>query len=327
VTNQSGQTQTQYGGKLKAVVLDKPQTLSTLGVGGPVFEYEERNSILFRGKTEVKAGQFEFRFVIPKNINYQLERGKISLYGVDNDSLIDAGGAYIDFFIGGSNNLIPTDNIPPEMTLYIGNTDFQTGDDVLPNTTLLARLSDENGINISNEGLGQEIRATLDKQEFFFLNNFFESDLNQYQTGWVQFPLNNLTVGMHELTLKAWDTHNNSTEETVEFTVVGDEGLSVRQLINLPNPFRDQTEFRFSHDFIGDDIEVEIDVFSTDGKLLKQIRQEFLASNGQVNGLFWDGFGNNGIRLSSGMYIFKLNVKSLRNQKVLRKAERLIFYN
>ena len=46
---------------------------------------------------------------------------------------------------------------------------------------------------------------------YFVLNNFYESDLDNYQRGTVRFQLPPLAPGPHSLRIKAWDVVNNSS--------------------------------------------------------------------------------------------------------------------
>ena len=116
----------------------------------------------------------------------------------------------LELLIGGSNNDIELDRTPPDIEIFLNNIDFRPGDRTGPDPLLLINLSDESGINISNQGLGQEITATLDDSLVFQLNDFYIADLDQFQSGWVEFPLQGLTKGSHAIKVKAFDTHNNS---------------------------------------------------------------------------------------------------------------------
>ena len=220
VVDELGEHLSSYEGTAEITVFDKQTLTETLGSdGGRTFTFKERNSVIFRGQASIKSGLFEINFIVPKNINYIHGTGKISLYGLSTNGLNDASGASSSFVIGGSNKNAPLDNTPPEIALYMDDLSFVSGGSTGKSTLLLARLTDESGINISNSGLGQDIVAVVDSDQEIVLNDFFSADVDSYQSGWVRYPLDNLKEGKHTLTLKVWDIHNNSNVSSIEFQV------------------------------------------------------------------------------------------------------------
>jgi len=168
----------------------------------------------------------------------------------------DGRGASQEIVIGGSEEPPENDTTPPDITVYMGDSTFVTGGTIKPNTILVARIFDQSGINISKSGLGQNIQAVLDNSTTFYLNEYYEADLDSYQTGWVNFPINDLEKGPHTITVKVWDTFNNPGEATINFIVSEKGVLVINNLRNYPNPFADITNFTFEHNRPGEDLEV-----------------------------------------------------------------------
>ena len=54
----------------------------------------------------------------------------------------------------------------------------------------------------------------------YVLNNFYETELDDYQRGIVRFPLEDLSEGKHSIRIKAGDVLNNSSEAMLDFVVV-----------------------------------------------------------------------------------------------------------
>src|SRR5690606_27658905 len=83
-----GQVQTWNGNLLSSfngicypVVYDKLGSFNTLGnTGTAVKTYNIYKNILFKGASSVENGEFEFSFIVPKDINYQIGDGRISYY-------------------------------------------------------------------------------------------------------------------------------------------------------------------------------------------------------------------------------------------------------
>src|SRR5690606_15916323 len=142
----------------------------------------------------INSGAFEFSFIMPKNINYSFGKGKLGIYAYDETLKDDAHLGFTDVVIGGSGASL-TDNEPPVITLYMDDESFQPGDITGSNTVLLAKLEDESGINITSNGLNQDLSATINAERSIVLNEFFENSLNNYREGWITYPINNLDNG------------------------------------------------------------------------------------------------------------------------------------
>src|SRR5690606_35786876 len=68
-----------FTGTLEATLFDKETSFQTLGNENSPFSYKQWFNALFRGKASVEDGSFTFQFIIPKNIAYAVEAGKLSL--------------------------------------------------------------------------------------------------------------------------------------------------------------------------------------------------------------------------------------------------------
>ena len=90
---ENGTLKSDFNGRLVAGVFDVKQDFRTLGQESVPYTYTLRTNALFRGEASVTGGEFTFSFVVPKNISYQFQKGKISLYAWDESLNIDAGGS------------------------------------------------------------------------------------------------------------------------------------------------------------------------------------------------------------------------------------------
>ena len=86
-----GQKVTSFKGIVNCKVFDKPLTNTTLGNrpgsdGSYPENFKIQNSILFKGDVPVDSGEFEFSFVLPKNIMLQFGKGKLSYFAFSDDS-------------------------------------------------------------------------------------------------------------------------------------------------------------------------------------------------------------------------------------------------
>ena len=327
VLKADGQVNSSFSGSLIATVFDKPTEIETYGHEDPVMRFLVRDNIIFKGEVSVTAGEFDIEFIVPKNITYDFEKGKVSLYALDVSQHLDAGGSNIEFAVGGESEDYEVDTTPPEIQLFINDTSFVNGGITRPDILLVGNLSDESGISISNSDSGQELIAILDNEEEITVNGYYFSAIDTYKRGWVTYPFKDLSIGTHKIRLKAWDIHNNSNEAEIEFLVVEDAYLAIEKLMNFPNPFRDYTRFSFEHNRAGDDLEIMIDIYSLQGKLVKQFIYTRENSESRISDLVWDGKAKNGSNLLSGVYIFRLSIRSLIDGSKKQANQKLVIIN
>jgi hypothetical protein len=300
-----------YNGILTAKVYDKAVRTETLGTEDPVMQYDIRKSLIFNGDVTIEKGDFDFQFIVPKNISYKIGDGKISLYAINIEQDLDAAGSNIEIPIGGSLDITDLDDLSPEIHMYLEDTTFRDGDLTSDHPKLVAYLFDENGINITENGVSQGIVANLDDQQDYILNNFYKAEIDDYQNGLLEYQFSELEEGFHFLVLRVWDTHNNMTEAYLEFIVGESHELIIKNLLNYPNPFRDVTTFSFEHNRSGEDLEIVIQIYSRTGSLVKVVEGVSVNSEFRINDIHWDGKGGSGKKLETGIYIYRINVRSL----------------
>ncbi|QHT70192.1 type IX secretion system sortase PorU [Rhodocytophaga rosea] len=322
----SGQLQSEFNGLLYATVFDKKSTLTTLGTERSArMNFKVQQNILFEGKVSVKNGVFELNFVVPKDIDYRFDAGKISMYA-QNETGQDANGSQ-QVMIGGSIPLINPDQTPPLIRLFMNDTTFVDGSITGSNTALMALLSDENGINVTQTGIGHGITATLHStSEEIVLNEYYTASIDDYRKGQIYYPFKNLAPGSYTLTLKAWDTYNNSSQADIRFIVANSEAIALRNVLNVPNPFRDFTQFQFDHNRAGEDLEITVDIYSLSGQIIKTLHTIAYASPEQFKDLRWDGKGDYDNKIHNGVYIYKLSVRSMADGSQTHLFNRLVIF-
>lgn len=324
VTDFEGNKLNAYQGVLYPTVFDKKVQVNTLNNDGDgVFTFENQKNVLFNGKVSVKNGDFEFSFVIPKDIIGGIDTGKISYYFTDQT--MDGNGFYDQFVVGGIDSTAAKDDQGPQIGLYLNDETFVSGGITNEMPEIYAVLEDENGINTTGSGIGHDITAVLDENTSnrLVLNDFYEADLDSYQKGRVQYPLSDLSPGKHTLRFKAWDVHNNSSEAYLEFTVAQNAELSIDHVLNYPNPFTTQTGFYFEHNIPGSNLDVIIQIMTVSGKLIKTINTRVSTDGFRVGPIEWDGRDEFGDLIGKGVYIYRLKVIGPTG-KAVEKIEKLV---
>lgn len=315
-----------FNGVLEAVLFDKEVSFQTLGNENPPFSYNEWYNRLFRGQAKVENGKFEFSFVVPKNIAFQLGSGKVSLYARDSVNQLTASGYSKSFTIGSSEPNPDSDTTPPEISLFVGDTTFIEGGITNPNTKLVARLYDIHGINISGYGIGNSLTAVVD-DESFIVNDYYIADVDNHTRGTVVFPLEDLSPGKHTLTLKAWDTYNNPAQATIEFTVTKSEDLVIHSLGNYPNPFQTSTRITFTHNRSGDDLAGTLTLYDITGRLIQTYEINVPASSYEVALPELVPGVNLPKNQGGGLYFARLSLRSLTNGSKNEQVTKLILLN
>lgn len=326
VTDNSNNVLNDFNGTLFATIFDKPIDKSTLDNDGfgVNLSFDSQESKLFNGRATISNGQFQFQFVAPKDIRVAYGEGKLSFYAENTN--IDKSGFRNDIIVGGINENATQDNTGPQIQLYLNDESFIDGGNTNTSPNLIVQLSDENGINTSVTAIDHDIVAILDGDESnpIVLNDFYETELDDFTNGRVTYKLRDLSVGPHTLTLKAWDTHNNSSEASLQFVVVSDAILQLENVLNYPNPFVNYTEFWFRHNKPNEPLEVQVQIFTISGKLIKTINQIVQTTGSLSRDVNWNGLDDFGSKLGKGVYIYKLKVKSTVSDIVAEKYEKLV---
>jgi hypothetical protein len=325
VNDNSGNLLDNFQGTAYLSLMDKPQTITTLA-NEPTSQpaaFSTQENILFKGKASIRNGKFSFRFKLPKDINYQFGNGKLSLYA--EDGVKDGNGFSNSLIIGGISSIASTDNLGPDIKAFLNDDRFVNGSISNAAPVLLIKLADSSGINTGSSGIDHDIVATLDNNnnQYFVLNNFYETEVDNFQKGSVRFQLPELSAGPHTLKIKAWDAVNNSSEYVLDFTVVNNAELKIEHVLNYPNPFTTKTFFWFEHNQPATDLSIKIEVFTIGGRLIKTISQTINTSGNRSNEIEWDGKDDHGQKIGRGVYVYRLRVKTL-NGKTANKWERLV---
>ena len=276
------------------------------------FEYNIRDNIIFKGKASINNGDFQFSFIVPKDIRYNIDTGKISYYSSNNMLLQDGKGYEKRILIGGTSDNLITDNIGPQMEIYFNDKSFISGGITNSNPSLLLLLKDESGINTTGIGIGHDIIATIDDDanKQFNLNDYYESNIDDYTSGTVNYNFSDLEKGEHKLKIKAWDVYNNSAEDSLYFIVADSENFKLSHTLNYPNPFSSNTSFFFEHNRPNELLEILVQVFTVSGKLVKTIKTDAIYSGFRSDAIIWDAKDDFGNKIGRGVYFYKLSVRT-----------------
>jgi hypothetical protein len=327
VTDENNTPLPTYNGELAINIFDKTLIKTTFNNDGysPPINFNTLGETIFRGNASVTNGQFEFGFVVPRDIKIPVGNGRVSFYSKKNSEFIDNSGIDTTIKIGGINPLAAADTTPPTVKLYMNDQTFVYGGITNASPFFLAYLEDENGINTAS-GIGHDIVAILDGNESapYIINDYYETELDNYKKGKLRYPFRNLAPGIHTITFKAWDVYNNPISAEIQFVVVSDDSMTLTNVLNYPNPFVNYTQFWFTHNHPYEPLEVQVQVMTITGKIVWTKNQVVYTDGFLSREITWDGKDDFGDKIGKGVYVYKLTVKStLTNQKT-EKIEKLV---
>lgn len=323
-----------YNGDLAVQVYDKDLNRLTLdndNVSLPPYNQPKMNfvslgEVIYRGNASVVNGKFEFSFIVPQDIQIPVGNARISFYAKRNNPILeDQTGYNSQIRVGGVNIAAPSDTTPPKLRLYMNDTNFVSGGITNESPIFLAFLEDENGINTAS-GIGHDIVAILDGDEInpYILNDYYETETDNYKKGKVTYPFRDLAPGLHTILFKAWDVYNNLITGEIQFIVIGNGDLELEHVLNYPNPFVSYTEFWFNHNRPFEPLDVQVQILTITGKLVKTINQTVVNEGFNSRDVKWDGKDDFGDRIGKGVYVYKLTVKSSVTGKKTEKIEKLV---
>lgn len=267
---------------------------------------------LYIGKVKAANGIFSTQFIVPKDISYSNEKGKLT--AIASGGQILAATANSNIVIDTATQFI-SDSVGPVMNLQFEGQQFANGDAVRENPVLVVYLSDSSGINITGS-TGHQIQLDVDNRMIYNLTPHFISERDSFTHGTARLTLYNLNLGKHTATLSAFDNANNVTKQSFSFTVVKTgtdlnslDKISLKDVMNFPNPFSKETHFTFTSNHPSGDVEIKI--FTVAGRLIRKM--EGTAVFG-YNSIRWDGRDDDGNRLANGIYLYKIDLKSQVNQ-------------
>lgn len=305
-------TVSDFNGKVDITIYDKMQSIPTRdndNAGGDprVVAYNDYPNTIFSGATDVKDGLFNYTFMVPKDIRYNFDNGRIVYYAVTSDSLetAEAVGHFEQFIIGGSGSTVAIDTIGPEMEIYLNSPAFRNGDKTYATPRFFANLYDENGINTAGAGIGHDLMLIIDEDPkmIYSLNEYFTAANNSYQAGQVSYLMEELANGPHSLTFRAWDLLNNSTTKSLNFIVEAGLDPSIYNVTTYPNPVQQSgvVHLVVNYDQPDELIETEIYLYNTAGQMVYSHKQD----NPDAVSINLPALG-----LNTGVYIYSVKIKS-----------------
>ncbi len=295
----AGNTLYSFSGTARVIVQESTEEIDK----GPIacysnvgLEYSLPGKEIFRGTFDVTAGRFSADFVVPLRCRGG-SKARIRTY------VEAAGGDGVgaeDSLVILNNPTVPDNEGPPEIKTYFSGQATR----VKQGATLNVEISDPDGIAILGGDPQSSIFLEFDGDGYpIFVTDYFIYDHGSSSTGRVEYPLHSgFTPGPHQVIVRAFDNLGKSANDTLSFDVVGEGLYTVSDVFNMPNPFRDSTNFVFQ---LSSEADVTLRVYNVSGR---QIWHSSLNGMEGFNSIYWDGRDSAGDRPANGTYLYVLDV-------------------
>ena len=323
----SGEKDETFNGYIQQRLYDSEREITTHGndEGGEPYVFKVRDSKLYEGKDEVKNGEFEFSFKLPKELNYSNEPALMNLYAYDASQKIEAQGSSQEFVVNGYDNEAEADEDGPTIEyFYLNNSDFSYGATINETPVFIAQVYDKSGISVSGIGLGHDMTIKIDDNPNmeYVINDYFTPVSGDFGRGDVVYQIPEIPEGEHTLTFKVWDTEGNSSEKRTSFVVKRGLEPNIYQLYTTQNPVREEAKFYLNHDRPNMIMQVTIAVYDLWGKELWRSESEGKSDMWKTEPVIWNLTDASGKRVPPGIYIYKAYI-STENSKSATDAKKI----
>lgn len=272
---------------------------------GSIHRYSKAGGMLNRSAYPAESGRFEATFIVPKDISFQEDRGRLYAYAFDEESEIFAKGGSRAFVMDGVDTTAAEDDQGPEISIYLDSRRFKPGDFVQDNPILIVDIKDESGVNATGLGIGHKPEAWIDDSpKPIDLTDNYKTDIDDSKAGYVETRLYGLEPGVHTVKVRAWDVYNNYSISETTFRI-SDGELLINDVGAYPNPFETSTNIKFSHN-ASPPFDAEIGLYNSLGERVRSI--ETVVNTALFGEVVWDGAGSVGESLPSGTYYANVRI-------------------
>ena len=279
----------------------------------------KKGKAIFKGPVSSQNNNFDFGFIVPDDV-YGGNEGQILSYSVGTSATYDVDVAMRynkrdapddhDLVINGYAE--SENDGPPQITMWMDNDAFKSGDYVSSSPLVYIEILDSNGVNITNYP-GHRILLTVDNEDEYNITEYFIYDLDSYIQGSIEYQLESIPAGIHTMRLEVFDNLNEVAFNEVEFKIKSPDNIDVRTVLNYPNPMDDHTFFTF---YLDGDASVDIEIFTVAGRKIKTIDNQILHTG--YNQVLWNGRDDDGDIPSNGVYFYKLKVNGKRIDEIFK---------
>ena len=311
VTAPDGTPLDDFDGIVSVELYDAQQSRTTNGSGGdrPV-TFDVDGTKLYAGSAKVNGGRFDLKISMPSVVADNFRPAAMSFYAYATNSNAEAIGVNRDFYVYGFEEpAVPDTEAPVIESLVLNHSGFRSGDRVNPSPMVIAKVTDNISVNLSNAGVGQNMMLMLDSiNAINDLSLYYTPDPDGNPGGVINYPLEGLAEGPHTLRLRIFDTSGNPAVKEIEFTVA--EGLTpqIFDVYTDANPASTAANFYIRHDRPEIVTTVSITVYDLMGRPVWEGSRKGMSDMDVSSPVTWDLTDNAGRRVTRGIYLYRASL-------------------
>ena len=312
VEQDGGNTITNFNGIVYTRLFDNKETITCLNNAKATepFVFTDHNALLYESQDSVRSGLFSEEFIIPVDINFSNEAGRIVFYAINDAGDIEANGYNEDIPLGGMVDNTDFDKDGPQIYAYLNDENFQNGGTVNATPLFVAQLTDTSGISASGNGIGHDLSLCIDGRSdlTYNINNYYTHEFGDFTKGTVAYNIPQLENGPHSLTFRAWDVLNNTSQASLDFVV--DDGMTtnILRLMASQNPATTSTNFMISYDLPGSECDIIFEVFDFSGRRI-WMHEENATDEGGIYTVTWNLTNGAGAKIDTGVYLYRCQIR------------------
>jgi hypothetical protein len=301
-----------FNGTSNLTLFDAPTHISvttTFLESSPITDtWDIDGPILYRGSSTVRGGIFHTTFVVPKDIKFDTNNAKISIYA-SSDNFHTALGVTRNVVIFGIDTSLARSQ-GPQLFPYIGSRAFKSGDIVPVNSQIIVDVSAPNGLNSSTSSIGHSFIGWTDDSTAATIDlaSTYISKQDDFRFGTSQQQAV-LPAGTHTLHVRAFDALDNPAFAEIQFTARTDQPYSLYNTQITPNPVtNDRATFTFLQPASPESpVDVTITIFTIIGQQVRTISVMSISQNSIS--IPFDGKDDSGTLLTDGTYIYRITAR------------------
>ncbi|NHE55844.1 type IX secretion system sortase PorU [Cyclobacterium plantarum] len=310
----------QFDGKFEIRVESYPRSRETLGDEGPSTSYLEYNQILFRGQGQVKNGQLEGELMLGKLDTNTVAPGKIKLYALDKGGDKEAFGG-MEILLGPDKSGIPPENEGPAIEIIFYDSLVNTSSISSRQSFIWVYLRDTSGIQVGHpEGISLQLN---DATPVSLVGNYTALS-GSFQEGYIKFLISDLQEGENSLIVTARDLLGNESNLRKNIEVRGSQRMQMEEVIGYPNPATDQVDFKITHNRPGENLILNLRVFSLSGSEIFSLQRRFPKAERSIMDIQWIFLQSKTKYPAKGTYLYEINLQSEEDGASERKGGKII---
>lgn len=300
-----------FNGYIDLTLYDAERSFTTQGrESDETMVYEEQGDRLYSGRAKVTAGKWECSLILPPEIADNFRNATLSMYAQSDDESLSAVGVNREFYVYGyDENAVIDEQSPVIEAMYLNHESFRNGDAVNPSPMLIARVSDDTGLNMSLSGIGHQMTVRIDNDlSFNDVSSSFIPASDGSPSGDIAYQLPELTAGNHTATLRVWDIGGNSATASVDFYVDPMQSPKIFDVYTDANPATTEANFYIVHNRPDAMLSVRIDIYDISGRLVWSDTTRGRADMYTTTPVKWDLTHSGGSRVGRGIYVYRATV-------------------